>query len=61
MASPTKIIETIRARKRNKLLTARTKKVRLQANKKAAKAPEALRRFIAGASKVAVKKASTKK
>jgi hypothetical protein len=51
MASPTKILETIRSRKRNKLLVARAKRVRLEANKKANKVDESLRRFVAGASK----------
>ena len=51
MASPTKILETIRARKRNKLLVARAKRVRLDANKKANKTDDSLRRFVAGASK----------
>ena len=51
MASPTKILETIRARKRNKLLVARAKRVRTEANKRANKTDESLRRFVAGASK----------
>ena len=51
MASPTKVVETIRKHKRTKRLVARTKRVRREANKKAAAAPAALRRFIAGASK----------
>ncbi len=51
MASATKILETIRARKRNKLLTARVKKVRRDANKKASLTDDSLRRFVAGASK----------
>ena len=56
MASPTKILETIRSRKRNKLLTARVKRVRRDANKKAAVTPESIRRFVAGASKKPIAK-----
>ena len=61
MASSTKILETIRGRKRAKLLTARTKRIRREANKKAIAAPDSLRRFIAGAAKKPVTHAASSK
>ena len=48
MASPTKVVESIRKHKRNKRLTARTKRVRKELAKIAHATEPELRRFVPG-------------
>ena len=48
MASPTRVLEAVRGRKRNKRLVARTKRVRKELAKEAANTPAEIRHFVPG-------------